>query len=109
MAGGLALSLLVGIAAISLMLGGSTLATADRQHKPIVKHQVETITIHRKADAPSAGGVRVIHLPSSSVGASLVSAGSSDDIFESEGSTGGSDDGSFGPSVQSGDSSFGDD
>jgi hypothetical protein len=108
MAGGLALSLLVGIAAVSLTLGGTSLANADRQHKPIVKHRVETVTVHRKADAPAAGGVRVIHLPSGSVGGSVVSAGSSDDSLEGEGTTDGSEDGSFGSSV-SDSSSLGDD
>jgi hypothetical protein len=109
MAGGLALSLLVGVVAMSLMVGGTSVANAGRQHKPIVKHQVETVTVHRKADTPPTGGVRVIHLSPSSASGSLVSAGSSDDTFESEGTTGGSDDGSFGSSGQSGGSSFGDD
>jgi hypothetical protein len=115
MAGGLALSLLVGVVAMSLMLGGTPQANADRQHQPIVKHRVETVTVHRKAHAPSAGGVRVIHLPPSSLGSSSVSASSpedgsdSADTFESERTTGGSEDDSFGPSVPSGGSSFGDD
>jgi hypothetical protein len=109
MAGGLALSLLVGVVAMSLMVGGTSVANAGRQHKPIVKHQVETVTVHRKADTPPTGGVQVIHLSPSSASGSAVSAGSSDDSFESEGTADGSDDGSFGSSGQSGGSSFGDD
>jgi hypothetical protein len=109
MAAGLALSLLVGVVAMSLMVGGTSVANADRQHKPIVKHRVETVTVHRKADTPPTGGVQVIHLSPSSTSGSVVSAGSSDDSFESEGTAAGSDDGSFGSSGQSGSSSFGDD
>jgi hypothetical protein len=109
MAGGLALSLLVGVVAMSLMVGGTSVANAGRQLKPIVKHQVETVTVHRKSNTPPTGGVRVIHLSPSSASGSVVSAGSSDDSFESEGTADGSDDGSFRSSGQSGGSSFGDD
>jgi hypothetical protein len=109
MAGGLALSLLVGVVAMSLMVGGTSVANAGRQHEPIVKHQIETVTVHRKANTPPTGGVRVIHLSPSSASGSVVSAGSSDDSFESEGTADGSDDGSFGSSGRSSGSSFGDD
>ena len=79
MAGGLALSLLVGVVAMSLMVGGTSVANAGRQHKPIVKHQVETVTVHRKADTPPTGGIQVIHLSPSSASGSVVSAASSDE------------------------------
>jgi hypothetical protein len=109
MAGGLALSLLVGVVAMSLMVGGTSVANAGRQHKPIVKHQVETVTVHRKADTPPTDGIQVIHLSPRAPSSSVVSAGSSDDSFESEGTADASDDGSSGSSGPSGGSSFGDD
>ena len=89
MAAGLALALLVGVAAISLTLGGTSVANATREHKPIVKHQTHTVTVHKKAPAPaSSGGVRIVHLSSSSAPMpttlSQSSAGYSDDGFESE-------------------------
>jgi hypothetical protein len=43
MAGGLALSLLVGVVAMSLMVGGTSVANAGRQHMAIVKHLVERV------------------------------------------------------------------
>ena len=80
MAAGLAIALLVGVAAMTLTFGGTSVANATRQHKPIVKHQVQTVTVHRKTDAPSSGGVRVVHLSSTDP---TVSSGS-DDAFENE-------------------------
>jgi hypothetical protein len=108
MAAGLALALLVGVAAITLTFGGASVANAGRDRKPIVKHQVQTVTVHRKAgDSSSSGGVRVVHLSSGSAsGTSETSAGfSDDDGFESEtgddgeafsGSPGSTSAGSFG-------------
>jgi len=84
MAAGLALSLLVGVLAISLTLGGTSVASASRDHKPIVKHQVKTVTVHRKADAPSSSAVRIVHLGSTAPAASSSTFGSSDDAFENE-------------------------
>lgn len=81
MAAGLALALLAGVAAITLTFGGATVANASRDRKPIVKHQVQTVTVHRKADASSSGGgVRVVDLGSSG----LAMSNGSDDAFESE-------------------------
>ena len=86
MAAGLALALLVGVAAMTLTFGGASVANATRQHKPIVKHQVQTVTVHRKSDAPSSsGGVRIVHLSPSS-GVTQTTSGYSDDSFENEGS-----------------------
>jgi hypothetical protein len=80
MAAGLALALLVGVAAITLTFGGPSVASAGGDHKPVVKHQVQTVTVHRKADGSSTGGVRVVHLASS--GSAMTSG--SDDAFEDE-------------------------
>ena len=86
MAFGLALALLVGVAAISLTLGGTSVANATRQHTPIVKHEMQTVTVHRKSDAPSSsGGVRIVHLSSSS-GMTPTTSSYSDDGFENESS-----------------------
>jgi hypothetical protein len=109
MAAGLALALLVGVTAISLMLGSGSVASAGGQHKPVVKRQVQTVTVHRKADAPASGGVRVVHLGSGSAAGTYETAGySDDDGFESEGTESGSDDG-FGGSTGQTQGTFGDD
>jgi hypothetical protein len=87
MAFGLALALLVGVAAISLTFGGTSVASASRQHKPIVKHQVQTVTVHKQAKAQaSSGGVRIVHLSSSAPTSTYqpTSAGSSAAGFENE-------------------------
>jgi hypothetical protein len=97
MAAGLALALLVGVAAITLTFGGASVASAGGQHKPIVKHQVQTVTVHRKADAPSPSGIRIVHLGSTTAMPTSTS-GSSDDGFENEGIDDGFEDGSFGTS-----------
>jgi len=81
MAAGLAIALLVGVAAMTLTFGGAGVANASRERKPIVKHQVQTVTVHRKAGTSSSnGGVRVVQLGSSG---SAMSNGS-DDAFENE-------------------------
>jgi hypothetical protein len=81
MAAGLALALLVGVAAMTLTFGGAGVANASRERKPIVKHQAQTVTVHRKADAsPLSGGLRVVQLGSSGSG---MSSGS-DDAFDDE-------------------------
>jgi hypothetical protein len=89
MAAGLAIALLVGVAAMTLTFGGTSVANATRQHKPIVKHEVQTVTVHRKNDAPSSGGVRVVHLSStdptlSSGSDDAFEDGANDDAFENE-------------------------
>src|SRR5437763_10133397 len=97
MAAGLAMALLVGVTAVSLMLGATSGATATGQHrKPLVKHQVQTVTVHRKAPQGSgSGGVRIVHLSGSSgstPSSSYQTAGYADDGFESAGTDGGSPD-----------------
>jgi hypothetical protein len=110
MAAGLAIALLVGVAAMTLTFGGTSVANATRQHKPIVKHQVQTVTVHRKADAPSSsGGVRIVHLSSTAPAGSETTSGFSDDGFENEGSDDAFEDGSFGTSGSMNGGSQGDD
>jgi hypothetical protein len=55
MAAGLAGALLVDVVAISLMLGSVSVASAGRQHKPVVKRQVQTVTVHKKSNASLSG------------------------------------------------------
>jgi hypothetical protein len=109
MAAGLAIALLVGVAAMTLTFGGTSVANATRQHKPIVKHQVQTVTVHRKADAPSSTGVRIVHLSSTAPAGSETTSGYSDDGFENEGSDDGFEDGSYGTSGSMNGGSQGDD
>ena len=66
MAAGLAFALLAGVVAISLTLGATPAANAIRERKPLVKHQVQTVTVHRRAGSASPSGVQVIQLPSTS-------------------------------------------
>jgi hypothetical protein len=111
MAAGLAVALLVGVTAMSLMLGGDSVATASGQRKPVAKREVHTITVHRKAQTNASPGVRVIHLGSGSTATSSMSSSFADDGFESEGSDSSSDDG-VSPTSSSGQSlqgSVGDD
>jgi len=108
MAAGLALALLVGVAAISLTFGGASVASAGGERRPIVKRQVQTVTVHRKADAPSQGGVRIVDLGSTA--GSQTMSGSSDDGFENEASDDAFDDGGHqGSSSSMSGASFGDD
>jgi hypothetical protein len=107
MAAGLALALLVGVAAITLTFGGTSVANASRDRKPIVKHQVQTVTVHRRADASSGGGVRIVHLSSTTPTVSATESGFSDDGFENEANDDAFDDGPHQGSSSSG--SHGDD
>ena len=66
MAAGLATCLVVGVVAIMLMAGGVSIANAGAENKPLVRREMQTITVHRKAHSSGAGVVRVIHLSSSS-------------------------------------------
>ena len=66
MAAGLATCLVLGVVAIMLMAGGVSIANAGAENKPLVRREVQTITVHRKAHSSDAGVVRVIHLSSSS-------------------------------------------
>ncbi|MDP9300566.1 MAG: hypothetical protein M3P43_06690, partial [Actinomycetota bacterium] len=82
MAAGLAFALLAGVVAISLTLGATPAANASRERKPLVKHQVQTVTVHRRAGSASPSGVQVIQLPPTSASTSSMessSGGSSDD------------------------------
>jgi uncharacterized membrane protein YgcG len=97
MAAGLAMALLVGVVAVSMMLGSASVATASREHKskPIMKRHVQTVTVHRTAPATNAPTVRVVHLSPTSgyapASTTSMSSGYADDGgFESDG---GSDDG----------------
>jgi hypothetical protein len=108
MAAGLALALLVGVAAITLTFGGTSVANASRDRKPIVKHRVQTVTVHRKAEVSSSGGsVRIVHLSSTTPTASATESGFSDDGFENEANDDAFDDGPHQGSSSSG--SHGDD
>jgi hypothetical protein len=90
MAAGLAVALLVGVAAISLTMGNGAVANAGGHHKPIVRHRVQTVTIHRSPDAnASPEPVQVVHLgtsPASSTSDGATSGyegtESDDDTFE---------------------------
>jgi hypothetical protein len=97
MAAGLALALLVGVAAISLTFGSVPVANAGGQGAPRVRHQVQTVTVHRKSGEPSSSGVRIVHLGAGSATSTSTSA-YSDDGFENEGTDDGFDDGSTGTS-----------
>jgi hypothetical protein len=113
MAAGLAFALLAGVVAISLTLGSTPAANASRERKPLIKHQEQTVTVHRKAASTAPAPVRVVHLPPTVVGSSPMGSssaasfdgqgpdfeGSGDATFD-DGSSGGS------PSTQG---SFGDD
>ncbi len=79
MAAGVATALLIGVAAIALMMGEVSVATAGGERKPIVKRQVQTVTVHRKAHADASPSVQVVHL-GSAAGSSSISA------FDDEGS-----------------------
>ncbi len=73
MAAGLALALLVGVAAISLTLGDGAAASVSGHRKPKIEHRVQTVTIHRKASSTPAPS-RVVHLASSSASGAATSA-----------------------------------
>ena len=89
MAASLAVALLIGVAAIALMVGDVSVATAGGERKPIVKRQVQTVTVHRKAHGDASPSVQVVHLGSGSA-TSLSSVAASDgEGFESD------DDGTF--------------
>jgi hypothetical protein len=77
MAAGLALALLVGVAAITLTMSGGATAHAGGHRKPKIEHRVQTVTIHRKASGAPAPTTRVVHLPSSTAPAAAPSTGSS--------------------------------
>ena len=106
MAAGVATALLIGIAAIALMMGEVSVATAGGERKPIVKRQVQTVTVHRKAHADASPSVQVVHLGSgSAAGASSISA-FDDEGYEHEGDSS-FDDGAVGSSQGLDDSSQG--
>jgi hypothetical protein len=99
MAAGLAVALLVGIAAISLTMSGTSAAHAGRHRKPIVHHRVQTVTIHKKS--PSTEGpqpVQIVHLGPTSSGATTSTAAAPGTFSEPETGTDdvGSDDGAGG-------------
>jgi hypothetical protein len=85
MAAGVATALLIGVAAIALMMGEVSVATADGERKPIVKRQVQTVTVHRKADADASPSVQVVHLGSGSAAGSSSIAAFDDEGFEHDG------------------------
>ena len=87
MAAGVATVLLIGIAAIALMMGEVSVATAGGERKPIVKRQVQTITIHRKANADASPAVQVVHLGSGSAAGSSSISAFDDEGFEHDGAS----------------------
>jgi hypothetical protein len=113
MAAGLAFALLAGVVAISLTLGATPAANAIRERKPLVKHQVQTVTVHRRAGLASPSGVQVIQLPSTSTSTSSMES-SSGGSFDDQGMDNESpDDGIFGTTssngAQASQGAFGDD
>ena len=96
MAAGLATCLVLGVVAIVLMAGGVSIANAGAENKPLVRREVQTITVHRKAHSSDAGVVRVIHLSSSSTDPSSESSSHENEMEnENEGvEQDGNDDGS---------------
>jgi hypothetical protein len=85
MAASLAIALLIGVVAIALMVGDPSVATAGGERKPIVKRQVQTVTVHRKAHADASPSVHVVHLGSGSTASPSSISASEGDEFESEG------------------------
>jgi hypothetical protein len=82
MAAGLALALLVGVAAISLTLGDGAAASVSGHRKPKIEHRVQTVTIHRKASSTPTSP-RVVHLASGAA-TSATASGYSESESESE-------------------------
>jgi hypothetical protein len=94
LAAGLTFALLIGVAAISLTLGGVSDAHAQRKtHPAIVKHRVHTVRIHRTSKGSTGGGVQIVHLAPTPGPSSTAATASenSEDPYESDG---GEDDGS---------------
>ena len=83
MAAGVATALLIGVAAIALMMGEVSVATAGGERKPIVKRQVQTVTVHRKSHADASPFVQVVHLGSASGSSSIAAV--DDEGFEHDG------------------------
>jgi hypothetical protein len=113
MAAGLAFALLAGVVAISLTLGSTPAANASRERKPLVKHQVQTVTVHRKAGSAGTSGVQVIQLPSNGTNTSSMESSSGGGTDDQGMNDEGSDDGTFGDTssvgVQASQGTFGDD
>jgi hypothetical protein len=84
MAAGLALALLVGVAAISLTLGDGAAANANGHRKPKIEHRVQTVTIHRQAPNTSGPTTRIVQLPSGSA-SGVATSTTSGGYSESEG------------------------
>jgi hypothetical protein len=103
LAAGLAVALLIGVAAISLSFGDPSVAHAGGHRSPVVHHRVQTVTIHKKAPGAATGQpTQIVHLsPPSSAGATSMSSGSGDE--ETQGDDSGADDGSHGSSGAFGD------
>ena len=70
LAAGLALALLVGVAAISLTMDANSAANAGGHRKPKIEHRTQTVRIHKKASSPTAPTTRIVQLPSSGATAS---------------------------------------
>ena len=85
MAASLALALFIGVFAIALMMGDASVATAGGERKPIVKRQVKTVTVHRKAHADASPSVQVVHLGSGSAASPSSTSASEGEGFDSEG------------------------
>src|SRR5258705_5696793 len=104
MAAGLAASLIFGVAAIALMVGDASVARAGGEGEPIVKRQVQSVTVHRKAHTDASRSVHVVQLGAGSGAGSSSMSGLDDEGFEPDGDRS-FDDGAVG-SMQSQDGSF---
>ena len=113
MAAGLAFALLAGVVAISLTLGATPAANATRERKPVVKHQVQTVTVHRRAGSADSSGVQVVQLPPTSTSTSSIESSSGGSFDEQGMDNEGPDDGTFGATssngAQASQGAFGDD
>jgi hypothetical protein len=113
MAAGLAFALLAGVVAISLTLGATPAANASRERKPLIKHQVQTVTVHRKAASSAPAGIRIVQLPLSSTSSSTFESSAGQSFDDQGPDPEGPDDATFDDSSSGGSQtsqgSFGDD
>jgi hypothetical protein len=112
MAAGLAFALLAGVVAISLTLGATPAAQATRGRKPLVRHQIQTVTVHRKVGSATPSSVRVVQLPPTSTSTSFAESSSGGGFDDQGMDNEGPDGGTFGDTsnvAQASQGTFGDD
>ena len=102
MAAGLAFALLAGVVAISLTLGATPAANAIRERKPLVKHQVQTVTVHRRVGSAASSGVQVVQLPPTSTSTSFTETSSGGGFDDQGMDNEGPDGGTFGDASSDG-------